>query len=192
MEKEAVCTERRLGVAMMRVLFLLPSSLFNFLVSSRRLMLSSFEPFLFYIETAPYGELERIQRQTSTPVDTFASHPLQLREREGEYTVEELERTTERVQGRGEQRRRRWDYKRRKIYNPRMKFIRTSHLPLSTLRRLQRASLFALSFSLTTSPVLVLSIQPFLSFSYTLLVNSLTAGKDKGSDGANKRYPALS
>lgn len=41
------------------------------------------------------------------------------------------------------------DYKRRKIYNPRMKFIRTSHLPLSTLRRLQRASSYSfLSLSL--------------------------------------------
>lgn len=61
-------------------------------------MLSSFEPFLFYIETAPYGELERIQRQTSTPVDTFASHPLQLRESTPLKSWKELQR----VQGRGE------------------------------------------------------------------------------------------
>lgn len=51
------------------------------------------------------------------------------------------------------------DYKRRKIYNPRMKFIRTSHLPLSTLRKLQRASSYSfLSFSLSLSSIFSLSV----------------------------------
>ena len=176
----------------MHVLFLLPPSLFNFSVSSCRLMLSSFEPFLFYIETAPYGELERIQRQTSTPVDTFASHPLQLRESTPLKSWKELQR----VQGRGESS----EGGGGTIKEERFTTLVWNSYALRTYHCLRSEgfkeplsfSLFALSFSLTTSPVLVLSIQPFLSFSYTLLVNSLTAGKDKGSDGANKRYPALS
>ena len=60
-----------------------------------------------------------------------------------------------------------------------MKFIRTSHLPLSTLRKLQRASSYSfLSFSF--------SLLSFLSLFCALSDNR----KGRGADGANKRYPA--
>lgn len=83
-----------------------------------------------------------------------ASHPAQ---RGTERYRRRVKRVGRRTLGRGvtgEEERRRGggagDYKRRKIYNPRMKFIRTSHLPLSTLRKLQRASSYSfLSFSLS-------------------------------------------
>lgn len=105
-----------------------------------------------------------------------ASHPAQ---RGTERYRRRVKRVGRRTLGRGvtgEEERRRGggagDYKRRKIYNPRMKFIRTSHLPLSTLRKLQRASSYSfLSFSFSLFYLRVPSIQPFLflSLSYSTL-----------------------
>lgn len=132
-----------------------------------------------------------------------ASHPAQ---RGTERYRRRVKRVGRRTLGRGvtgEEERRRGggagDYKRRKIYNPRMKFIRTSHLPLSTLRKLQRASSYSfLSFSLSLSSIyaslvprpidttLPLSLSLSLSFCALLSDNR----KGRGADGANKRYPA--
>lgn len=120
-----------------------------------------------------------------TPMDT-ASHPAQ---RGTERYRRRVKRVGRRTLGRGvtgkEERRRgggAGDYKRRKIYNPRMKFIRTSHLPLSTLRKLQRASSYSfLSFSFSLFYLRVPSIQPFLFLSLSRSAHySLTTGKDEG------------
>lgn len=126
-----------------------------------------------------------------TPMDT-ASHPAQ---RGTERYRRRVKRVGRRTLGRGvtgEEERRRGggagDYKRRKIYNPRMKFIRTSHLPLSTLRKLQRASSYSfLSFSLSLFYLRVSRSSShrynpssfFLSLSYSARY-SLTTGKDEG------------
>lgn len=149
--------ERCLGAAIIHdtPLFLLPSSLATFPVSSSRLILSraSFEPFfLLYIETAP---LPWTHSATDLqPPWIRASRPSSAERRGTERRPRVKSWKEQRVTGGGGKRKRgggggAGDYKRRKIYNPRMKFIRTSHLPLSTLRRLQRASSYSfLSLSL--------------------------------------------
>lgn len=80
-----------------------------------------------------------------------------------------------------------------------MKFIRTSHLPLSTLRKLQRASSYSfLSFSLSLFYLRVSRSSShrynpssfFLSLSLSFCALLSDNRKGRGADGANKRYPA--
>lgn len=137
----------------------------------------------------------------ATPMDTRVSPLERGEERNGEKTESEELEGTESHRGGGRKRGGgggAGDYKRRKIYNPRMKFIRTSHLPLSTLRRLQRASSYSfLSLSLSFSSIYASLVPRPIDTTLPLFLSLLRAllsdnRKGRGADSANKRYPAPS